>query len=169
MTTLMRSRRIQLRTQQMSGYTRNETRNCGDDCRPVLYDPPVSRVVCCRRATRGASSVLSRNYAQSKAQLMRKRAQTYKQNQYAFVDGEGNYRGQNSEGCGEECQPTISYKPNNRQYAQQGAVNSDTRTERLKYVSISSREKYLTNRLKPVLNDSICHRNHRNGNRNNCD
>jgi len=100
---------------------------------------------------------------------MRKRCQTYKQNQYAYTTDIGKQRGQNSEACGDTCEHTVVYKPSNTVFSQRGAVNSDTRTERLKYVTVSSQEKYLTNRLKPVLQDSICHRYHRNGNKTNCD
>ena len=90
---------------------------------------------CCQatnalKRVRGANTNLSKNYYQTSQQYRHARCNTIQQKGYQFSNGgNGKYVGNcsaNKQSCNE-----VVYKPNNTQFATQGAVSSSSRTSRL--------------------------------------
>ena len=76
------------------------------------------------RRTRSAG-VIKRNYYSDTKGYLYSRKQSFDQNQYNFISS------------GNSNEPVVVYKPNNYNYSQQGAVDSSTRLDRLKYYTLN--------------------------------
>jgi hypothetical protein len=130
-----------------------------------FYDNVDNRVVCVacnpeNNIIKSAITLLSKKYYSDTHAYLYSRCQTYNQKlstnpvpgiEYINSQGQALYPSQCPDGpqvrltqdCPEKCQPTSNkvvttiYKPNNAQFAVQGAVSSSSRIDRLKYNTIT--------------------------------
>jgi hypothetical protein len=100
--------------------------------------------------TRSASTIIDKKFCANSKQYLQSRCKTYDQNQTlgAATETPNEYFGTSctskvdSTGNVEVCKPVI-YKPNNKQFKQQGGVSSSSRIAKLKYDTIiNSTNKY---------------------------
>ena len=140
-----------------------ETSNCGGVCVSADYYPNVpfltenpepssqSRTFCCneerkaRRRAMPASTLLKKNYKTTHIQLLEDRCKTFKQNSFNYVrvkSGSGASAQESyfvpqcycpTSSCGQ-----VYYKPNNTQFAKEGAVSSSTYNLRLNQNTINT-------------------------------
>jgi hypothetical protein len=114
--------------------------NCGP-CNPV------------RNIIKSASTIVKKNYYSDRKSYLHSRGLTYAQKMTATPIQGNDYNNPptdtstgsqewNTPQCLNDCSPvkqaTTIYKPNNKQFAQQGAVSSSARIDRLKYNTITN-------------------------------
>ena len=94
---------------------------------------------------RSANTIINKEFCWNNKQYLQSRCKTYDQNQTlgTHVDGSKYYSGScTTDASGNVCKPVI-YKPNNKQFKQQGGVSSSSRIAKLKYDTIrNSTNKY---------------------------
>jgi hypothetical protein len=125
---------------------------CGKGCGGQLTD-----------VIKPATTILSKHYSTTNAEYLRRKCKTFKQktiisqfsdNTYLNAEGELLYPSNNKSGppeykmntcCTVSCNAPTNYpaiyKPNNRQFSQEGAVSSSTRLEKLKLDTINKNAK----------------------------
>ena len=102
-----------------------------------------------RRRTMSASTIVKKNYYTRHEELRRANCKSFAQNEAQFKNYDNQYGvGQYDEvGC-----PCVVYKPNNKQFAQQGAVSCSTRMLKLNVETISTNTASLKNTAGTYLN-----------------
>ena len=144
------------------GYHVTESPQC---CGPSLPGSNINIPTnyCCndeyiaKQRVKPPQTIVSNKYYMSQQQYIASKCQTYEQKSFNFAtehDGNTMFVG-NCLKCAEpgSCRETI-YKPNNKQYATQGAVSSSSRIHRLKLNTIKSDKPIMTNQTN--LNQSTC-------------
>ena len=111
----------------------------------------TNKLFCCnqqRKAIRRvmpASTIIKKDYYQNHKMLLYNRCQTFKQREFNFAENNHNTIKPGApesvdnlyvaQCCNDRCN-NVYYKPNNHQYAQQGAVSSSTRNLKLNVTTI---------------------------------
>jgi len=102
----------------------------------------------CRKGSfyvrRSANTIINKDFCWNSKQYLQRRCKTYEQNQTLgeHVNGSEYYGASCTRDGDNVCKPVI-YKPNNKQFKQQGGVSSSARIAKLKYETIvNSTNKY---------------------------
>lgn len=133
-----------------------KTRNCDTSCKITR----VVKVADCNacKVKRSASTVLSKNYYQSRSEYLKARCRTYEQGLLAYNRSAD---GTITKDCCDDNNNCGVYKRSNAVYGETGAVSGSERILRTKYNTVSSQGKYIgdTNyniQFKPQA--TVCHR-----------
>jgi len=123
----------------------SSSNKCG--CNNTILNEEVIKTTCCRKPIRGgalksnqeiSNPTYRRNY--NFRQYLQNKCKTIHQNSFNFSTDNtelppNTFR---ANCCGGNCKcPTVTYKPNNKQFSQQGAVSSSARLLRLKYNTLT--------------------------------